>query len=57
LYGAVPPVAITVALPVEVPKHDTGTIVPIEALIGVEGSPIEATALVWHPLASVTVAV
>ena len=55
MYGAVPPVAVTVAIPPELPLHNTSVptmIAPIAV-----GSAIVPLAVVVQPLASVTVTV
>jgi hypothetical protein len=54
VYGAVPPVAVKLAAPVELPKHNT-FVCDVLALSAAAGSVIVTEAVVVHKLTSVTV--
>ena len=55
MYGAVPPVAVKLTAPVELPKHNTFVCDVIDADKAAAGSVIVTEAVVVHKLASVTV--
>jgi hypothetical protein len=54
VYGAVPPVADTVAVPSADPKHVASVLLQVGSN-GADGPPTVALHVVEHPLASVTV--
>jgi hypothetical protein len=56
-YGRVPPEAVTVALPVDWPKHNTSVWLVIATTNGLAGSVIVALAVAVQPRESVTVTI